>query len=104
MEKEQRLWQILRPGLGTRFVVTDKQIGDSTKAIQFANTLLSDNDQIAESWRLAVARESDYIEQLFELPDVVDGGWAHVGFIVESESSIKRIQEHLPTVRVFRVS
>lgn len=104
MDKEEQVLRLISPEHSARFVVTDNQIGDSSKAIDFANTLLSNNNQIAVSWRLAMVKETDDVEMIFKLPDLVDKDSAHVGFVVESESCIRRIQACLPEVRIFRVS
>ena len=103
-KKEEKLLSTIRSYNGIRFVVTDEHIGDSGKAVDFANNLLAHNDKIITSWSLAAVNESDDIKKMFENPDeLVNKGFSHVGFVVESNKRIELIKKIIPDVPVFRV-
>ena len=77
----QKMMQLIHP-IGVRFVVCGTSGSGKTRAIDIANELLEDCEQIAESGELLLQSCPFEAAAILERPDLAYEGYKHIGFNV----------------------
>lgn len=98
-DPEQRAWRLICPSRSTRFVVCGTSGSGKTRAIEYANSLLPSDHQIAESRE--IAREADPVraKDILEDESLAYEASAHIAFAVYSGQFGKALERE--GVKVF---